>query len=262
MPGRDGERPEGVGCSSRPGRGSKTGQGKDPSTGKWGMLQNSASKPNTKDAAAGPGSKVRASSQGLARAWQPRVQWNQVHAWAARRLRADPGLLTSSGNRNPRLNEDRLGSSRSPGIRCSWVPFSHAPSTPLPAPSRPEGCRTNEEVRGGGRKPSPAQCLRRDRPTDPDSGRPPLTAGERSPPARYFPLPNFKRSHQPEPETSCRRARPRARDCGVPERVKKFAGAGRRGGGSARATGAGRAPSAPTGNASGRGGGWIPTPAP
>lgn len=37
------------------------------------------------------------------------------------------------------------------------------------------------------------------------------------------------------------------RDCCVPEGVKKFAGAGRRGGGSAEATGAGRAPSAPTG---------------
>lgn len=59
-----------------PGRGSKTGWGEDPCTGKWGggCLQNSASNPNIKDAVAGPGPKVRASFQILVRAWRPRVR--------------------------------------------------------------------------------------------------------------------------------------------------------------------------------------------
>lgn len=56
---------------------------------------------------------------------------------------------------------------------------------------------------------------------------------------------------------------PGLRDCSVPEGVKKFARAGRRGGGSAEATGAGRAPGAPTGKASGRGPGLLsPAPSP
>lgn len=102
------------------------------------MLQNSASKPNTKDAAAGPGSKVRASSQGLARAWQPRVQWNQVHAWAARRLRADPGLLTSSG----KVERGQTGVFPEPWDPLQLGPLfprtQHTSPRPLPARGLPD----------------------------------------------------------------------------------------------------------------------------
>lgn len=49
------------------------------------------------------------------------------------------------------------------------------------------------------------------------------------------------------------------RDSSVPEGVKKFARAGRRGGGSTQATGAGRAPSARTGKAAGRNGNASPS---
>lgn len=52
------------------------------------------------------------------------------------------------------------------------------------------------------------------------------------------------------------------RDSSVPEGVKKFAQAGRRGGGSTEATGAGRAPSDRTGKASGRNGTTSPSSLP
>lgn len=157
------------------------------------------------------------------------MRWNQVHARAARQLPRDPGFLPA-GSRNLGLNEDRSRSFPSPEPRGSWVPFSHAPSGPLPAPSRPKSYPTNEEVRGRGRKPCRAQCLRRDRPilTQGDA----LTAAERSQPARYLPLPNLQRSATPSPRPHHGGIGRRLRDCGVPEGVKKFARAGRRGGGS------------------------------
>lgn len=83
-------------------------------------------------------------------------------------------------------------------------PFPKHPAHLSPPPPPPdEGSPANEEVSGGGRKPSRAQCLRQGCPilTQEDA----LTAAKRSPPARYlrFQNPrNFQRSRCPEPPIS------------------------------------------------------------
>lgn len=73
LPGRDGDREE-RGAVPALGVAPEQDGVKTLAQGSGGCPQNSASNQTLKDAVAGPGLKVRASSQRLARAWRPKVR--------------------------------------------------------------------------------------------------------------------------------------------------------------------------------------------
>lgn len=151
--------PGGAGCSSCPRRGSRTGWGEDPSARKWGMSFKTP--PLTKHKRSGcrardwPG-------RGVPRCGGIRC----TPAWAAGQLQADPGLSTS-GNRNPRLNEVRRGRGGLSGALSPAAAGSPFPTHPEYLSPPPPGPRADRQMRksaaDGGNTARRNVCSRTDR---------------------------------------------------------------------------------------------------